>query len=613
MISVIVPVLNAARYLPLAIEALQGQDISATEYELLFVDNGSTDDSVAIIKKYPRVRLLHEPRRGSYAARNRAALEARGDILAFTDADCVVNNRWVRAIQEEFAVCRAQMLLGKFGPIRDSRLGALLIEYENEKAAYVCRLGNSRQQFAYAGNMAVRRAAWERYGPFVELQRGGDVVFVRRVVDGESFGCVRFCENMLVHHLELRSCIDYFRKMFVYGSSIRTYSRVVPAHPLASDDRMRILLRCALKHRYGAWRAMQLGVGLLIGFAAYEAGRLLNREETGQLPRAPDALPPLHVKETPTSLSIVVEWENVLLAGEERGKGALRRLAREVEAMSRERRIEVIVVFFPAEVDGHTLEQLVTAVFPPGMTKLLAANTGGYYEMKNAGAEVAIGDIVVFADSDTHAEEGWLRQLIQPFANPLIAAVAGNSYIEPTTFLGKAFATFWFFPPRTRRTRLEPAKGFAANNFAVRREIFRQLPFRSIPGTNRGAGEPWLERMMEANFTMVENPLAKMAHPPPNGGSHFFVCALTHGRDALLVARNQGRRLESGPFGTLLRFALNCARTTTRTWTRRLEVGLRPWEMIPVLLTGYVYYSVYFAGEVLTFLHPEWMSRRFRI
>lgn len=613
MISVIVPVWNAGRFLPRVIEALEGQYFPAGEYELLLVDNGSTDDSVAIMHRYPRVRLLHEPRRGSYAARNRAALEARGDILAFIDADRVADKGWLRAVKNTFDASKTQVLLGQTRPGNDSGLGALLADYENEKAAYVCKLGSSQQQVAYTGNMAVRRAAWERYGPFVELQRGADVVFVRRIVEGELYGCVRFCENMLNHHLELSNSLDYFRKMFVYGASIRNYSRVMPAQPLTLDDRVRILLRCVHQNRYGPWRAMRLGAGLLIGLAAYQAGGLFWREKTGKLPVVSHASPAPRIEEPLPSLSIIVEWENVLLAGDERGEGALRKIAREVETLSKERRVEVIVVYFPAEVDGGALEPLVTEVFPRGMARLLAANTGDYYELKNAGAEAATGDIVVFSDSDTHVEEDWLRQLTQPFANSSIAAVAGSSYIEPTTMLGKAFGAFWFFPVRTGNTRLEPAKGIFANNFAVRREIFARLPFRPVPGTNRGACVRWRERMLEADFTVVVNPLARTAHPPPNGGAHFFVRALTHGRDAILLARDQGRRLESGAFGALLRFTLNCARTTINTWTRRADVGLRPWEMIPALLIGYVYYSVAFAGEVLTFLRSEWMSQQFRI
>ncbi|MCC6141954.1 MAG: glycosyltransferase [Nitrospira sp.] len=613
MISVIVPVWNAARFLPQVLDALEAQDFPPNEYEILLVDNGSSDESVTVINRYKKVRLLHEARRGAYAARNRAAVEATGDILAFTDADRVLDKGWLRSILDGFSTSDADVLLGRSRPADDSGLVALLADYENEKAAYVCQLGTSRQQYAYTGNMAVRRRAWERYGPFVELQRGADTVFVRRIVDCEPHGCVRYCERMADRHLELCTSLDYFRKVSLYGSSILTYSRVIPVLPLTVDDQIRILLRCAHHNHYSLWRTLWLGTGLLIGWVSYKSGAWRRRLEAGPLPVLPDSSLPTRDAQPSTHLSIVVEWENAVLAGDERGRGALRRLAHEVRTLEKHRRIEVIVVYYPGDVDPVPLERLVSDAFPQGMARLLAYDSGDYYELKNAGAKAATGDIVVFSDSDTHVEEGWLRQLVDPFSDLRIAAVAGSSYIEPSTLLGKAFGAFWFFPSRAKNARLEPAKEIFANNFAVRRDIFAKLPFQPLPGTNRGACVRWRERMSEANLAVVQNPLARTAHPPPNGGTHFFVRALTHGRDAIFLARDQGRTLESSAFGTLLRLMLNFARTTINPWTRRADLGLRPWEITPILLIGYVYYGTYFAGEVLTFLRPEWMSRRFRV
>jgi len=613
MISVIVPVWNAARFLPQVIEALEAQDFPSNEYEILLVDNGSRDESVAVMKRYRKPRLLHETRRGAYAARNCAAVEATGDILAFTDADRVVDKGWLRAIRDGFATSDAEVLLGRSRPADDSGLVALLADYENEKSAYVCQLGTSRQQYAYTGNMAVRRRAWDKYGPFVDLQRGADVVFVRRIVDGEPHGCVRYCERMMDRHLELCTGLDYFHKMSLYGSSLLTYSQVIPALPLAMEDHIRILLRCAHRNHYSSWRTLWLGTGLLIGLVSYKSGAWRAPCETGPLPRLSNRPIPTRDTESPANLSIVVEWENAVLAGDERGQGALRRLAREVQALSKYQRVEVIVVYYPGDVDPVPLERLVSEAFSQGIVLLLACDSRDYYELKNAGAKAATGDIVVFSDSDTHVEEGWLRQLVEPFSDLCIAAVAGSSYIEPSTLLGKAFGAFWFFPSRTTQARLEPAKGIFANNFAVRRDIFERLPFQPLPGTNRGACVRWRERMSDANLAVVHNPLARTAHPPPNGGTHFFVRALTHGRDTILLARDQGRTLESGVFGTLLRLMLNVARTTINPWTRRADLGVRPWEIFPILLIGYIYYGTYFAGEVLTFLRPEWMSRRFKI
>ena len=67
-ISVIVPVYNSGQYLERVLQALSEQDYPTDQYELIFVDNGSTDDSVAILKQQTNILLLSESERGSYAA-----------------------------------------------------------------------------------------------------------------------------------------------------------------------------------------------------------------------------------------------------------------------------------------------------------------------------------------------------------------------------------------------------------------------------------------------------------------------------------------------------------------------------------------------------------------
>jgi len=64
--------------------------------EIVVVDNNSTDATLRHLKQYEgRIRILHEQRRGSSAARNCGIVQARGKILAFTDADCIVHSGWL--------------------------------------------------------------------------------------------------------------------------------------------------------------------------------------------------------------------------------------------------------------------------------------------------------------------------------------------------------------------------------------------------------------------------------------------------------------------------------------------------------------------------------------
>src|SRR5205823_6291281 len=98
MVSVIVPAFNAERTIGDCLAALVGQDYPRERLEIIAVDNRSTDRTAAVMCAYP-VRVVAERRvQSSYAARNAGLAEARGAILCFTDADCLPDTGWVRAL-----------------------------------------------------------------------------------------------------------------------------------------------------------------------------------------------------------------------------------------------------------------------------------------------------------------------------------------------------------------------------------------------------------------------------------------------------------------------------------------------------------------------------------
>jgi O-antigen biosynthesis protein len=97
--SVIVPAYNAQPTIDECVRSLLELRYPSEALELVVVDNGSTDATADILSRYEgRVRVLHEPARGAAAARNAGLASAEGEVVAFTDADCVVDPDWLRHI-----------------------------------------------------------------------------------------------------------------------------------------------------------------------------------------------------------------------------------------------------------------------------------------------------------------------------------------------------------------------------------------------------------------------------------------------------------------------------------------------------------------------------------
>jgi len=85
-VSVVIPCYNAARFLRETLDSILAQTLPAAE--IIVIDDGSTDDSAAIAESYgPPVRAIRQPNQGESVARNRGIDEAKGDWIAFLDAD----------------------------------------------------------------------------------------------------------------------------------------------------------------------------------------------------------------------------------------------------------------------------------------------------------------------------------------------------------------------------------------------------------------------------------------------------------------------------------------------------------------------------------------------
>src|SRR4029077_6970202 len=117
-LSVIVASYNRSESLQMFLNSLENQEVpEGSDWEALIVDNNSTDDTkdvstIFVSRNSERFRYLFEGRQGKSLALNLAILQAKGDVLVFTDDDCVPDPSWLRAIVDEFTSDSSLSVLG---------------------------------------------------------------------------------------------------------------------------------------------------------------------------------------------------------------------------------------------------------------------------------------------------------------------------------------------------------------------------------------------------------------------------------------------------------------------------------------------------------------------
>jgi GT2 family glycosyltransferase len=222
-VSVVVPVYNAMRTLPCCLSALT--QLSPAPDEILLVDNSSTDGSFKYLQAFARdcaaggVQVLREPRRGAAAARNAGIRVAKGEVVAFTDADCAPERAWL----EQLA-----------GPFEDPSVGAVAgrvvaatpsSTLELFSALYTLQLGDQpvrrKQWTPWEGgyptaNLAVRRGLLDDLGGFDESVRTGeDYDLCARLY---ARGCaVVYVPDARVAHHHRTSLGSMLRQAFGFG------------------------------------------------------------------------------------------------------------------------------------------------------------------------------------------------------------------------------------------------------------------------------------------------------------------------------------------------------------------------------------------------------------
>lgn len=211
-VSIVIPVLNDFERLGRCLRALAEQTWDRSALEVIVVDNGSDGDVTAVLEPFPFVRLVREPRPGSYVARNAGLEHVTGSVIAFTDSDCIPEPTWVE---------RGVSALERHGPnailggrvvlfAKDPERPTLAEEFELA-VGFSQRLYVEQKHYAVTANLFTTPQVLGRVGEFdATLKSGGDKEWGMRA---HAKGIpLYYDEHTVVRHPARRSMNELFRK-----------------------------------------------------------------------------------------------------------------------------------------------------------------------------------------------------------------------------------------------------------------------------------------------------------------------------------------------------------------------------------------------------------------
>ena len=255
-VSVIVPTHNGSATIGACIESVLAVRYPSDRRELVVVDNMSTDDTWEVMSRYPITALRQDRRRGAYAARNMGVARATGEILAFTDDDCVVGPDWI----DQAVCCLADPAVGCVaGAILAEGAANAVERYLQKKREHDPRLtfGKGHPPWASGANAFYRRSLFDRLGPFDETMfSGGDVDMSWRA---QLKGGTRlvYCPQATVYHRHASTLGGFWRQQKRYGMGrVLIYQR----HPQVEPPQ-------GWRDIYWKWRLMgEKALELLSGY-----------------------------------------------------------------------------------------------------------------------------------------------------------------------------------------------------------------------------------------------------------------------------------------------------------------------------------------------------------
>jgi O-antigen biosynthesis protein len=214
MVSVVICAYNAERTMRPCLESLRKLDYP--NYEVVIVDDGSRDRTAEIAMDFPEFRLIRQPNKGLSVARNVGLHAARGEIVAYTDSDCVVDPHWLTLVTRAMVEGSLDGCGGpNYAPHEDGRVEACVAASPGAPCHVL--VSHDRAEHLAGCNMAFTKAALEKIGGFdPQFTSAGDDVDICWRMLGAGFK-LGFCPAAFVWHFRRNTIQAYYGQQRGYG------------------------------------------------------------------------------------------------------------------------------------------------------------------------------------------------------------------------------------------------------------------------------------------------------------------------------------------------------------------------------------------------------------
>ena len=217
-VSIVVPIKNRGYLLPNLIKNLSNLNYSG--YEIIIVDDCSTDNTKDILKKYPIKSISLNKSVGSAEARNIGIKEAKNKIIALTDSDCFVSRNWLNDLVPYLN--KYDVVGGKV--VYRNKAETKLNPFNRKNEAIIKK--ESSINFLNSCNMIFKKDSWHSIGGFLNF-RIEDLEFSWRLLK-KGFKLIYVPKGSVLHHHN-RTPLQNIKKYFQYG---KEYSKVASVHKM---------------------------------------------------------------------------------------------------------------------------------------------------------------------------------------------------------------------------------------------------------------------------------------------------------------------------------------------------------------------------------------------